>query len=786
MVIDAASKTAAPQAATLRDRRSELCQAVLAGTLPADALPALLSEAADTFLAGLLEHATQGKTSGYSLIAVGGYGRSALCPGSDLDVVLLHRRRRHVERIADGIWYTVWDTGLHLDHSVRTRSEAIEMAGSDMKVVLGLLDARHIAGDEALSLQLIEQIATLWRRDGTGRLEALSKSVTERHRSFGELAFLLEPDLKQSAGGLRDLAALRALAATLPFLAPVAQAPAVVEAEALITNVRVVVQCRSGSTGDRLVLQEQDEVADILGIADADELMANVAEAGRTIASACSEAWRRARPSFVREQRSGPISDVPLGKGIVLRAGEIAIEHSADPARDQTLALRVALAAAERQTLIERDTMDRLANETTMPDVPFDDDLRAAFVGLLATGDALIPVVEALDQRHIFERYIPEWLLVRNRPQRNAYHRYTVDRHLLEAVARAGEHVGDVARPDLLLLSALLHDIGKVGRGDHSEIGAETARAVMERLGYPQKDVEIVIDLVSMHLVLPDFATRRDLDDPSTAIVVAKAVKDRERLSLLAALTSADGQATGSAAWGPWKADLVLRLVEKVDAVLSGVPIAPSVPTELTAEQAELVAAGKLAVRATGKHVTVVAPDRPGLLAAVAGVLALNGCNVRRAMLNSAEGDMAVDVFIVEPTFDRLPDWEKVERDLQGALDGTLPLVERLAEQDRTYARGRRPASARPAVRQVTIDNATSDRASIIEVRTPDRVGLLQRIAATLVASDLDVVSALADTLGHEVVDTFYVRETNGEKISDQTRIHEVRELLEQAIGRGD
>src|ERR1700728_2578114 len=176
MVIDEASKTAGPQAASLRDRRTELCQAVLAGTLPAEQLPTLLSEAADTFLAGLLEHATQGKTSGYALSA--------------LDVVWLHRRRRHVDRIADAIWYTVWDTGLHLDHSVRTRGEALEMAGSDMKVVLGLLDARHIAGDEALSQQLIEQIATLWRRDGTGRLEALSKSVTERHRSFGELAFL--------------------------------------------------------------------------------------------------------------------------------------------------------------------------------------------------------------------------------------------------------------------------------------------------------------------------------------------------------------------------------------------------------------------------------------------------------------------------------------------------------------------------------------------------------------------------------------------------------------------
>ena len=573
----------------------------------------------------------------------------------------------------------------------------------------------------------------------------------------------------------------------MPFLAPVAEAPAVVEAEALITNVRVVVQCRSGSTGDRLVLQEQDEVADILGIADADELMANVAEAGRTIASACSEAWRRARPSFVREQRPGPIGDVPLGKGIVLRAGEIAIEHSADPAKDQALALRVALAAAERQTLIERDTMDRLANETTRPDVPFDDDLRAAFVGLLATGDALIPVVEALDQRHIFERYIPEWLLVRNRPQRNAYHRYTVDRHLLEAVARAGEHVGDVARPDLLLLVGAppRHRQGwprrslRGRRGDRASGHGATRLPGKRRRDRDRPRLDAPRPPRLRHAARP----RRPLD------------RDRGR----------KGRKGPRAPLTPRGVDLRGRPGDRLRGVgtVEGRPRAPprrkgrcrALWSPDRAERANRAdrssrpsssAAGKLAVRATGKHVTVVAPDRPGLLAAVAGVLALNGCNVRRAMLNSADGDMAVDVFIVEPTFDRLPDWEKVERDLQAALDGTLPLVERLAEQDRTYARGRRPASARPAVRQVTIDNATSERASIIEVRTPDRVGLLQRIAATLVASDLDVVSALADTLGHEVVDTFYVRETNGEKLSDPTRIHEVRERLEQAIGRGD
>ena len=308
----------------------------------------------------------------------------------------------------------------------------------------------------------------------------------------------------------------------------------------------------------------------------------------------------------------------------------------------------------------------------------------------------------------------------------------------------------------------------------------------MIRLGYSEVDTAIVVDLVSMHLVLPDFATRRDLDDPSTALVVAKAVKDRERLSLLAALTIADGQATGSAAWGPWKADLVQRLVERVDAVLLGSPITASAPLLLSEDEQALVDAAEIAVRAIGKRVTVIAPDRPGLLAAVAGVLALNGCNVRRADLNAASSDMVIDVFDVDPTFDRLPEWSKVERELSAALDGTLPLSSRLAEQDRAYARGRRAVAAGPAVRRVTLDNTTSDRATIIEVRTPDRVGLLHRIAATLADSNLDVVSALVDTLGHEVVDTFYVREASGDKVIDPPRIHEVREMLEQAIGRGD
>ncbi|HWD25242.1 MAG TPA: ACT domain-containing protein, partial [Acidimicrobiales bacterium] len=263
---------------------------------------------------------------------------------------------------------------------------------------------------------------------------------------------------------------------------------------------------------------------------------------------------------------------------------------------------------------------------------------------------------------------------------------------------------------------------------------------------------------------------------------VAKLVKDRNRLSLLAALTEADGQATGSAAWGPWKAELVQRLVERVGDVLDGHP-APEPPAPVNSpEQEALIADGRLALRGIGRRVTVVAPDQPGLLAAVTGALALNGCNVRRAQLSTGANEMAIDVFDVEPFFDRLPEWAKVEKDVNAALDGTLQLGARLAELERTYAKGRRVLAAHPAQVKVTYDNRTSSSSTIIEVRTPDRIGILHRIAATLAESGLDVVSALVDTLGHEVIDTFYVRDRSGSKVEDRHRIEAVCSDVEQGV----
>jgi len=392
-----------------------------------------------------------------------------------------------------------------------------------------------------------------------------------------------------------------------------------------------------------------------------------------------------------------------------------------------------------------------------------------------------IPVIEVLDQRRLIERLLPEWSAVRNRPQRNAYHRYTVDRHLLEAVARAAGLVRSVARPDLLLLGALFHDIGKGFPGDHSESGRVAAEKIARRMGFPPADVEVLGRLVALHLLLPDTATRRDLDDPTTIEAVARSAGDRTTLELLGALAEADGLATGSAAWGPWKAELVATLVERVLRQLAG-EAAPQRGAGLpTAQQRALMAGGRLAVRSEGTTVTVVAPDRHALLAAVTGTLELHRMGIRRAVVLPGEDGMALEIFEVEMVSGSTPDWALVERDLGAVLDGRLLLEARLESLQSAYARGRRAAAPGPARVRILVDNDASATATVLEVRAPDDNGLLHRLTLAIATAGLDVVSAQVSTLGHEIVDAFYVRDSTGGKVADETSLQAVTAALEAA-----
>ena len=727
------------------------------------ALRAALVKVADEWLVHQL-----GDAADVAVVAVGGYGRQDPASGSDLDLVLLHRGG-DVKEIADGLWYPLWDAGVGLDHSVRTISEATAVAATDLKAALGLLDARHVAGDPALTVELRAAAFNQWRRDARKRLPELDEATTSRWEASGELAFLLEPDLKDSRGGLRDVHALRAVAAS--WLAEVPSARIDASYQRLL-DVRGELHRRASRPSDRLVLQEQSPVAHALGYVDAESLMRDVSEAGRAIAFASDETWRRVRAALRPTRRWRQRAPVrrPLADGVIEQEGEVVLARDVDPAHDAALVLRVAAAAAQERLPIAPHTIERLATAPPLPE-PWPPSARDWFVALLGAGDGAVPVIEALDQAGLFVRLIPEWQNVRCKPQRNAVHRFTVDRHLVEAAAHAAQLTRRVSRPDLLLLGALMHDIGKGFPGDHTEAGIEVVPRIAQRLGLPTADSETLVALVRHHLLLPDTATRRDLDDPATVRLVADAVGDRDTLDLLHALTESDGLATGPAAWGDWKAGLVADLVRRAFAVMTGAP--PPVSDVLDEGQRALAEAGALAVDVQHDRVTVVAPDRPGLLWRWAGVLALHRLTIRGATATSV-GSVAVTVFDVTPRFGSAPDWDKLRADVRRAYDDALPIAAHLAERERAYTR---PDGHVAPPRVLWMDGA-SESATVVEVRAHDAVGLLYRLTRALADLGLDVRSARISTLGAEAVDAFYVVEADGSTVDEEARRSEIETHL--------
>ena len=754
------------------------------------------TELADSWLAGLLGSGAPG----VALVAVGGYGRGDLCPGSDLDVLLIHTRKDRdlgeIKQLADRIWYPLWDAGLKLGHGVRSVKEALSLAGEDLDTATSLLDTRLIAGDPAIAADLQERAVGAWRNKSSRWLTALGAGVDARHAKSGEVAFLLEPDLKDGRGGLRDVHSLRwAEAARRILLDDDHQALAA--AFDVLLSVRIELHRRTGKAVDRLLLQDQDGVAAALGDADADVLMGRLAAAARTVAWTSDDSWDRIRSSL-----RGPIGravarDRPLGPGLVLRDGRVELTADADPAHDRSLVLRAAAAAATAGsgTRLSRSALNRLAAEAVGPGDPWPDEARQALVSLLGAGRAAIPVLEALDQKGLLSRVLPEWAKVSCKPQRNAYHRFTVDRHLCEAAANAAALVGRVSRPDLLLVGTWLHDLGKgfvpeLGT-DHSLTGVAVVGPAATRMGFPPADVAVLEALVRHHLLLADLATRRDVEDPATAAAVATALGDPVTVELLHALTEADSLATGPAAWSPWKGGLVSDLVGHAIATLTGGqrPRAQGVfPSE---DHLDLVTqaqeAGEVVVRGNGSHVTIAAHDRAGLFAKVAGTLTLHGLDVLSARAWSGDDGQALEEFHVQPVFDDLPDWADVEADLRKVLEGRMSLEASVADRARRYADRPRPpgsASAVPARTSVTVDNRASATSTVIEVRAPDRLGTLYRITRALADLHLDIRHAKVATLGHEVVDSFYVADAHGAKIADGDHAREIERAVLVELSR--
>jgi [protein-PII] uridylyltransferase len=690
-----------------------------------------------------------------------------------------------------------------------------------------MIDGRLVAGDERVWEDSRRRVLQAVRRDPRGFAERLREDADARSARHGSVSSLLEPDLKEGAGGLRDIQLLRWLETAVgePLedagLIRAAERASVDAADEFLERVRSALHLETGRATDRIVLEQQPHVARHLGFEDepglpaVDGLMRTVFEHARQI----EHVSRSALDRYLRgTSEAAEVEATPAG---VLRAFvRVAREHGVMPA----------------------GTLDQI-DAAALPDrVEWVDEVRDAFLELLATGTDGVRALEALDRVGALVRFLPAWSAVRCRPQRDPYHRFSVDVHLLQALEgmdRLLEGSGDaeplvaeavrvVSEPQALRLGALLHDIGKTGRGGHVAAGVRIAEETLAQMRVAESTAALAGFLVAEHLLLSDTATRRDLDDEDLVLEVAARVGDPERLAALYLLTIADAGATGPLAWTAWRATLVRELVAKVQHVLErgdvgaetserlaeridairaelGTESAEAVdrfldrmprsyllalPVERIARQYPLIAPA-ITIRDVRTHaepgarpgtyaLTIVAADRAGLLSMIAGALSLAGLSILTAQVFTTEDGVAVDVFEVEGAFEAEVGeerWREFRGTLRRAIEGRLSLAYRVGEKRKHYPPPRHDVPVR-----VAVDNDASDFFTVIEVGAPDRIGLLFDVTSALAELQLDVHLAKVATYGERVVDAFYVRDELGRKVDDPERMAELERALEARL----
>jgi [protein-PII] uridylyltransferase len=757
---------------------------------------------------------------GAALAALGGYGRRQQLPRSDVDLLVLHDDGSPAELAAlvDRLLYPLWDAGLEVGQAVRTPGECAAIVPERLDAATAMLDLRYLAGDGALAAEAAGRVRAVVAADPDGFAARLREGASARADRYGSTAHLLEPELKEGAGGLRDIQTVRWLEQVSGDVPLRERERATLEAaEEFLTRVRSALHLETGRRADRLVLDHQPSIAREMGFSDEprliaeDGLMRGVFEHARQVSRILADAFAR------READAGDTTRAPV-----------------EPIRGPTGVLEAMARSAEAGAPASPELLDAIEGADVPDPVPWDHEIRDAFLRLLRAGEAAAPALDTLDRLGLLARYLPAWAAVRCRPQRDPYHRFTVDTHLTSALTGMSsmlaspdpddpverDAVDEATDLDALRLGALLHDIGKTGEGGHVAIGSRIADETLASMGLADPTRELASFMVAHHLLLPDTATRRDLTDEDLVMSVAATIATPERLGALYLLAKADAAATGPAAWTPWRRALVRELVTKVRRVFDRGDMGAELAEQLTdrigrlrdllrAEPDDEVERFVLRMprgyflsvepaRAArhfgtiapdiGRHdvrtaategsrsgtyeLLVVAADRPGLLSWIAGALAVAGLSIRSAQVFTTVDGVAVDLFEVEGVFE--PEvgerrWREFRRMLRGAIEGAISLDRRVEDKRRHYPR---PARGVPVT--IAVENDASDFSTVIEVGAPDRLGLLYDITSALADLRLDVYVAKVATYTGRVIDAFYVRDALGGKVTDPAQVAEI------------
>lgn len=806
-----------------------------------------------------------------SLAAVGSYGRGGFGFKSDLDVRLLCKSQKKAGQIAEAFLYPLWDAGIQVGHQVVTQSAMITLAKGDLATATTLLDWRHLAGDPSGSAELQEKaFSTLFSPANVQEfLSRLSQQTEERWNRFGASVYLLEPDVKSGQGGLRDLdvvhwtALSRWRVRSLKGLVNIGvllprEYEQIEEASAFLWRIRNVLHFNTKRRTDRLSFEQQELVAERMGYggggAGCESLMSDYYRHARAISNVRELLLARAEPPPKKRQKAKS-----LGNGVQLLGESVALEDPDRLQAEPALALRLYWEAVHRDLPVfrlSRDAISRAANGDEFCErLRKSDEAAVLFRRLVRVvrkvrfkRDSLLTELHDVG---LLLAMIPEFKPVVGRVHHDIYHVYTVDAHSIAAVDRlralcrgelAAEHpiasrlAAEIARPQVLFMAALIHDIGKdIGGRKHSERGFDLSRTILERLGVAEHDIVEVQHLVLKHLRMYHVASRRDIDDPQTIESFREEVHGPEGLRELYVLTLCDVATTSPQALTSWKERMLEELYVRALAQFEGMPGRTEQRAESLREAArqlcpaqgerdflehfltvvperylyanepeDIVAHSRLArMSQTRRFMTAVlthdgpytevgfiTDDKPGALANITAVLAANRLRVAGAQLYSWLDEhgrkRVLDLFWVRSGDDpkqvelALP---RVEQDFEKLLGGETTADVLIASRQGSKF-SERPAPDVPT--GISFDNRSAQGHTIIEVAAQDRPGLLYRLARTLSSAGLQVALAKINTEGNAVADVFYVVDADGKKVTDPVQVDHLHKQLKEAAQRNN
>jgi [protein-PII] uridylyltransferase len=806
----------------------------------------------------------------YVLIALGGYGRTEQCVFSDIDLLFLFEKKvpPEAEGLVREIIYPLWDMGLEVGHATRSIKECLKLARQDFEVLTSVLDGRFICGMSPLYHNLMEQLRTKLINIKPDRIVAmLTESNRARHEKFGDSAYLLEPNLKEGQGGLRDYHTMLWIAKIqsgikqardLEYFGYLShlEYQSLEQSLRFIWNVRNHLHYMMSRKCDQLHLENQVGLAERMRVKGINgyipvEILMGRLHGHMEYVKRCYDIFLYELEQKKRLKRKNKALKETRIPGLKFNRGMLNFISPEVIVKDPQLLVKIFLESAAQSAPLNVEAsrlvrdFGHLIREPAFRNNP---DVVRLFEKVMAKPSKPFNALQTMLDTGFIVNFIPEFKGVVNRIQFDRYHLYPVAHHLmltvrlLKDIGMSKEHEADNLNRKIymelrnkknLLWAALLHDIGKAQpTGGHSERGAGIAQKILMNKGLSQADIDTVVFLVKEHLLLFETATRRDINDEETAIFTARRIAKAERLKMLYLLSVADAMATGPKAWNDWTASLLrslflktlnvlekgelvsrkaIRTIEqKKDRIFTTAPdkeerelleqLVPFMSPRYLLHTPSLEIPGHIKLfqqledknfvwqieptpEADMRTVTICAKDRPGLLSKIAGTLTLNNINILDVRIFTWRNNIALDIFEVEGPPDRLFEterWGKAARQLRQALDGELDLNAELIQKQNRIRSLAQTTKARP--QKVVVDNETSSFFTIVEVTAWDFPGLLFRITDALFQCQLDIWVAKIATRVDQVVDVFYVRSFDGEKVDRPEQEAAIKQAIEEVL----